>query len=356
MGHVMIEVPPAPLEPYTGAETTARGALCQRERCPYGTPCADTGGEALLVAVPTGAAVVCAVDHRVVWTNGTPFGAKCALERHVAELVRADGQRELLDALNRAVTTRVDAHTTGSCDDAIEIVVAAPCSAADRQRVIFWRETSPVTAAIRDVLDGMGAFALVAAPDGDVQWLSSAADDVLTALANGDDEPSRDAPHAIGRAVVRSLEARAAAGPNRTAAVEVRLPDGSVRIAAVRVLPRGAVLVWGHGRRPATPDAPALHPLSSAMDAIARELAWAGYGPARSIAISRIPGAEQLNERERETLLYVAQGLRSNAIAQRMFVSGSTIRNYLSAIYRKVGVANHAELVELLFSEGDARD
>jgi DNA-binding CsgD family transcriptional regulator len=41
-------------------------------------------------------------------------------------------------------------------------------------------------------------------------------------------------------------------------------------------------------------------------------------------------------------------GYRVDAIARFLYVSPSTIRNHLSAIFEKLGVASQSELVELL--------
>ena len=55
-----------------------------------------------------------------------------------------------------------------------------------------------------------------------------------------------------------------------------------------------------------------------------------------------------LTDRERLIALAVANGVRTSQIATDLFVSQSTIRNYLPTIYRKLGVRSRAQLVELL--------
>lgn len=56
----------------------------------------------------------------------------------------------------------------------------------------------------------------------------------------------------------------------------------------------------------------------------------------------------RLSGREREILGLVNEGYRVSTIAKSLFISPSTVRNHLSAIFRKVGVANQAELLERL--------
>jgi DNA-binding NarL/FixJ family response regulator len=57
-----------------------------------------------------------------------------------------------------------------------------------------------------------------------------------------------------------------------------------------------------------------------------------------------------LTERERRVALAVADGVRTSQIANDLFVSQSTVRNYLPSIYRKLGVTTRDGLVALLNS------
>jgi PAS domain S-box-containing protein len=58
------------------------------------------------------------------------------------------------------------------------------------------------------------------------------------------------------------------------------------------------------------------------------------------------PELKALSEREREILAEIAAGARVPSIAKRLFISPHTVRNHLKAIYRKLGVASQAELVD----------
>jgi DNA-binding NarL/FixJ family response regulator len=58
-------------------------------------------------------------------------------------------------------------------------------------------------------------------------------------------------------------------------------------------------------------------------------------------------GWERLTVREREVLVLVSQGLRNREIGNRLFISEKTVRNHLSSIFRKLGVADrtHAAIL-----------
>lgn len=54
----------------------------------------------------------------------------------------------------------------------------------------------------------------------------------------------------------------------------------------------------------------------------------------------------QLTEREVDVALYAAQGLTHQQIADKLFIAVSTVRNYSSDMYRKLGVNNKVSLVQ----------
>jgi DNA-binding NarL/FixJ family response regulator len=55
-----------------------------------------------------------------------------------------------------------------------------------------------------------------------------------------------------------------------------------------------------------------------------------------------------LSEREGQILGFVTEGYRVATIARELYISPSTVRNHLSAIFKKLGVANQAQLLERL--------
>jgi DNA-binding NarL/FixJ family response regulator len=92
--------------------------------------------------------------------------------------------------------------------------------------------------------------------------------------------------------------------------------------------------------------------LTNSLLNIAREVEWVGFGRRRRTApnapIGLLSGSEQLTDRERVVVTMLAQGDTVATIASRLFVSPSTVRNYLSSMYRKFAVHDLAGLRALL--------
>jgi DNA-binding NarL/FixJ family response regulator len=63
------------------------------------------------------------------------------------------------------------------------------------------------------------------------------------------------------------------------------------------------------------------------------------------------PVLEGLSERQSQVLRRLISGERVATIAQALFLSESTVRNHLSAIYRKAGVHSQSELLACLIGE-----
>jgi PAS domain S-box-containing protein len=59
-----------------------------------------------------------------------------------------------------------------------------------------------------------------------------------------------------------------------------------------------------------------------------------------------LSGVSRLTPRELEIVRRVVTGDRVRAIAERLFLSQSTVRNHLSSVYRKLGVRSQQELVD----------
>jgi DNA-binding CsgD family transcriptional regulator len=83
---------------------------------------------------------------------------------------------------------------------------------------------------------------------------------------------------------------------------------------------------------------------------IGQELRSAGLMPvpgesAQSSPIKQLGG---LTARQREVVARLVAGDRVSTIAREMFLSPSTIRNHLTAVYRKFGVHSQVELISVL--------
>lgn len=73
---------------------------------------------------------------------------------------------------------------------------------------------------------------------------------------------------------------------------------------------------------------------------------FAAVGDPLSIAFGEL--AAGLTPREREVVQMVTDGYRVSTIARQLGLAASTVRNHLSAIFHKLGVANQSQLVEAL--------
>jgi PAS domain S-box-containing protein len=72
-------------------------------------------------------------------------------------------------------------------------------------------------------------------------------------------------------------------------------------------------------------------------------------------ALARLPGASDLSARQIEIVARLVSGERVSDIAAAMYLSPATIRNHLSAIYRKFGVHSQAELLAALLRSATPR-
>lgn len=57
-----------------------------------------------------------------------------------------------------------------------------------------------------------------------------------------------------------------------------------------------------------------------------------------------------LTDRERQVILLIAEGLKNRQIAERLFISPTTVTHHLSSIYSKLGVSDRLELVIYAFT------
>jgi DNA-binding NarL/FixJ family response regulator len=57
-----------------------------------------------------------------------------------------------------------------------------------------------------------------------------------------------------------------------------------------------------------------------------------------------------LTERERQVIVLIAEGLKNRQIAERLFISPTTVTHHLSSIYSKLGVSDRLALVIYAFA------
>lgn len=67
----------------------------------------------------------------------------------------------------------------------------------------------------------------------------------------------------------------------------------------------------------------------------------------------RIGEHYQLSPREQEILFYIGQGYTSSYIAEVLYISSSTVRTHMKAIYRKTGVNSKTDIIDLVNKDRD---
>jgi DNA-binding NarL/FixJ family response regulator len=74
--------------------------------------------------------------------------------------------------------------------------------------------------------------------------------------------------------------------------------------------------------------------------------------PAQAAEVAPIVAeAHELSRREKEVAQLLAHGASTADIARELFISTHTVRDYVKAIFAKVGVSSRCELVAKLFAE-----
>ena len=70
--------------------------------------------------------------------------------------------------------------------------------------------------------------------------------------------------------------------------------------------------------------------------------------PVHDVAAQATALGITLSDRESQILGFVTDGYRVATIARELYIAPSTVRNHLSAIFKKLGVLNQAQLLERL--------
>jgi DNA-binding CsgD family transcriptional regulator len=85
------------------------------------------------------------------------------------------------------------------------------------------------------------------------------------------------------------------------------------------------------------------------------EIAELARGLFRGVTNDEVPGLNRLTTREFEILARLLDGDRPPAIARRLFLSQSTVRNHLASVFDKLGVSSQQQLLELVRSARSKR-
>ncbi len=106
----------------------------------------------------------------------------------------------------------------------------------------------------------------------------------------------------------------------------------------------------------ASVDARRLARLEDHLRRIAIEVQVADVGALPSAGRSELARLDALSERQSEIVRRLMDGERVPAIAAALFLSQNTVRNHLSAVYRKFGVHSQSELLAHLLGGRARRD
>ncbi|MFH5186439.1 response regulator transcription factor [Paenibacillus sp. TAB 01] len=83
-----------------------------------------------------------------------------------------------------------------------------------------------------------------------------------------------------------------------------------------------------------------------------RKVQTGGRAISPELSLSFWEAENPLTEREQEVLQLVAQGLSANEIAGKLFLSGGTVRNYVSEIMQKLEAKNRIEAISIAEKNG----
>lgn len=61
---------------------------------------------------------------------------------------------------------------------------------------------------------------------------------------------------------------------------------------------------------------------------------------------------EKMSPREREILPFVAMGMDNREIGKKLFISEKTVKNYITAIRKKLGLSNRTQIALYALKNG----
>ncbi|UUZ82833.1 response regulator transcription factor [Paenibacillus sp. P26] len=88
------------------------------------------------------------------------------------------------------------------------------------------------------------------------------------------------------------------------------------------------------------------------LSAALRKVQAGGRAISPELSVSLWEAENPLTEREREVLRLVAEGLSAGEIARRLFLSGGTVRNYISEMMQKLEAKNRIDAISIAEKNG----
>ena len=89
--------------------------------------------------------------------------------------------------------------------------------------------------------------------------------------------------------------------------------------------------------------------------AIGRVFALMSSNPEKNKIDPEAAKVASLTEREREVVSLIGEGLRNKEMADRLFISETTVRHHLTSIYGKTDISNRLKLIIFAYRHGLAR-
>lgn len=191
---------------------------------------------------------------------------------------------------------------------------------------------------------------------GGIKFALSAVDDVeLVGETHGGEEAVRLCEQTQPDVVLMDLMMPGTDGVATTKAIRERFPDVQILVLTSfhdedlvpRAMQAGAVgyLLKGVSNRQLVEAIRAAHAgqPTLAKEAVADLVQAAAPSPKLG---------DDLDERERELLALLAQGLPNNVIAERMFLSVATVKYHVRVLLSKLGASTRAEAVALAWKHG----
>jgi DNA-binding NarL/FixJ family response regulator len=85
------------------------------------------------------------------------------------------------------------------------------------------------------------------------------------------------------------------------------------------------------------------------MASVLSEVSRTGKAPKADPEAEKIA---RLTNREREVVALIGEGLKNKDIADRLFISETTVRHHLTSIFDKIGVSDRVELLIYAYRHG----